>query len=820
MLISSTPCSAQTPQWGRWETTVANTKTYADPYRDVTLNVTYTNPSGGTINFWGFYDGGTTWRIRFMPHLVGTWSYSATFSDGQPGKSGTFTCSSSANFGTIGAYSANPRWFGYRNGQPVMLRSFHAPGLFKFAIDDPDNTSDGNERTAFLDWAATQGYNTFSTMFFSTRDPAVSGVSTDSGGPKLWPLNASTFQKTEKILNDLSSRKMMVYCFTGYFGNSAPYPSSAADRTLYIRYCLARFGPYWNILHSVGGPEIDVYFSEATVNSLGSEIKAADPFGHLLGAHQTDGDDAFRNQSWCSYAILQHELTLSGMSTYLLNNYVAGKPVFGQETLWMGNTLQPAWTLTDLRKFMWVHMMSAAGYNAGDQNGKNDSGFSGSLVLSQRIQARHDTPKKIWDFMESIPWYQMSPRQDLRTSGYMLAQVGQSYLCYLPTGGSTSITLTGGGTYSITWVNASDPLGDQRAGGTTTTGSGLTAPDTNDWLVYLKLSATGGQTPFPGPSPATVPGTIQAENFDNGGEGIAYHDSSSGNSGGSSYRTGNVDIQTCGDSGGGYNIAYITSGEWLEYTVNVANAGNYNFTFRVASIQSGMTFRMEADGTDVTGSLTVPNTGGTQVYQNVVRNGVNLSAGSHVLRLYSTGSSFNVNYITAAAAPGSGGSIAPEADAYVWDANPTTNYGSLNTLQVKDASGTGFDRITCLRFPLSATGGSVTSATLKLKVVSIGGEGAGPRTVEIRQLSDDTWSETAVNWNTRPAITGTLIATIDAQPVGTVFSINVPALTTWINSQIPDGKASFVLVQPTNVARSVNFGSREDTANTPVLEFQ
>jgi regulation of enolase protein 1 (concanavalin A-like superfamily) len=502
LFATSVGTRAQTPQWDRWETTVPNTHAYSDPYRDVTLNVTFTKPSGATVTFWGFYDGGTTWKLRYMPDQTGTWSYTATFNDGQPGKSGTFVCSASNNPGMLKAYAGNPRWFGFSNGDPVLIRSLHVPGLFKFVIDDPDNAADGNERGPFLDWAATQGYNLFSTMFFSTRNPANSGVSTDSSGPKLWPLDAASFRKCETILNDLSDRRMMVYCFTGFFGNSSPQPTAAADRTLYIRYCLARFGPYWNVLHSVGGPEVRDVLSDSTINSLGNEISAADPFGHPLGAHQRDGDDVFRTQPWCGYVTLQHEITnLSTLNSYFLNNYVSGKPVYAQETLWMGNVLQPAWTLTDLRKHMWVHMMSAVSYNAGDQNGKNDSGFGASMVLGERIQARHDIPKKIWDFMESIPFHRMSPRQDLRSNGFMLAEVGAQYLCYLPTGGSTNITV-GSGTYNVTWVNAQNPMGDQRAAGTTTTGTGLAAPDGNDWLVYLTLS--GGGTPQ-APSITTQP---------------------------------------------------------------------------------------------------------------------------------------------------------------------------------------------------------------------------------------------------------------------------------------------------------------------------
>ena len=70
-------------------------------------------------------------------------------------------------------------------------------------------------------------------------------------------------------------------------------------------------------------------------------------------------------------------------------------------------------------------------------------------------------------------------------------------------------------------------------------------------------------------APAAVPGTIQAEDFDNGGEGVGYHDTDATNNGGA-YRQTGVDIES--SSAGGYDVGWIASGEWMNYTVNVASA--------------------------------------------------------------------------------------------------------------------------------------------------------------------------------------------------------------------------------------------------------
>jgi hypothetical protein len=161
------------------------------------------------------------------------------------------------------------------------------------------------------------------------------------------------------------------------------------------------------------------------------------------------------------------------------------------------------------------------------------------------------------------------------------------------------------------------------------------------------------QTPLTG-TPAAIPGRIEAENFDNGGEGSAYHDTTAGNTPGH-YRLSDVDIEAAGDTDGAYNVGWAVAGEWLEYTVNVATAGNYTVEARVASQVNGGTFHIEFDGVDKTGAMTVPNTGGWQTYQTVTRTGVYLTAGLHEMRIamdsngatLSDGAAFvgNFNYV-------------------------------------------------------------------------------------------------------------------------------------------------------------------------------
>lgn len=142
--------------------------------------------------------------------------------------------------------------------------------------------------------------------------------------------------------------------------------------------------------------------------------------------------------------------------------------------------------------------------------------------------------------------------------------------------------------------------------------------------------------------PAFVPGLIEAENYDLGYPGEAYFDTDIGNNG-SVYRQDDVDIQPCSE--GGFNIGWFRNGEWLEYTIGVANTGRYLLETRVATQNAGGSLRYEIDGTDISGPIAVPNTGGWQNWQTVAAE-VDLDAGTRVIRLAKNDSpgDFNINW--------------------------------------------------------------------------------------------------------------------------------------------------------------------------------
>jgi hypothetical protein len=169
--------------------------------------------------------------------------------------------------------------------------------------------------------------------------------------------------------------------------------------------------------------------------------------------------------------------------------------------------------------------------------------------------------------------------------------------------------------------------------------NGDAAPDRRFNYRYTGLPVAETRGAYPGPDAGIVPGVIELENFDRGGEGVAFHDNDAINHGGA-YRNTGVDI--AGIPGGGYCVGWVSTGEWLEYTVNVGESGKYlvgvvgssalgNDSLAVLSVSSGEKI-----------SLGFEATGGLHNYVNQTAI-LYLEAGIQVLRVEITKSAGGFN---------------------------------------------------------------------------------------------------------------------------------------------------------------------------------
>jgi endonuclease/exonuclease/phosphatase family metal-dependent hydrolase len=217
-------------------------------------------------------------------------------------------------------------------------------------------------------------------------------------------------------------------------------------------------------------------------------------------------------------------------------------------------------------------------------------------------------------------------------------------------------------------------------------------------------------------TPAAVPGTIQAAEFDNGGEGVSYHDTTAGNSGGA-FRSTGVDIEP--SSEGGYDVGWTAGGEWLNYTVNVAAAGSYVVQLRVASPSGGASMHVGFNTTsNVWTVVSIPATGSWQSW-TTVNVPVTLGAGQQVMTLLFDTGGFNIRTITVVSSSSSSSNNNSSSLAY--SGTPVALPGTIEAENFdKGPSGTSYKDTTP-----GNSGGAYRSTDVDIEPASGGGYDVG-----------------------------------------------------------------------------------------------
>jgi len=137
---------------------------------------------------------------------------------------------------------------------------------------------------------------------------------------------------------------------------------------------------------------------------------------------------------------------------------------------------------------------------------------------------------------------------------------------------------------------------------------------------------------------------IEAEDFDWGGQDVAYSDDDSDNWGGEYRPDEGVDITASSDTDRGYAVGWTVDGEWLEYSIYVPEPGFYDLSLRVASAHTGCTARIICYDLDKTGTWAIPNTGGAQTWTTITRQ-IFLEFGRQKLRFEILTGGFKLNWI-------------------------------------------------------------------------------------------------------------------------------------------------------------------------------
>jgi hypothetical protein len=310
--------------------------------------------------------------------------------------------------------------------------------------------------------------------------------------------------------------------------------------------------------------------------------------------------------------------------------------------------------------------------------------------------------------------------------------------------------------------------------------SGFTATvSNNSWQGSTPEGPYGG-------TPAAVPGTVQAENYDTGGQGVAYNVSSV-NGTANGYRSDGVDLETTSDTGGGYNLGWTSGGQWFRYTVNAASAGTYTVSLRVAA-PSAVTSALhlsDASGKNLSGAVNIPATGGWQNWTTVTAS-VTLPAGQQILTLNQDTGGWNINYLTFASGTTSSTNLALNRP--VTASSSTQTYVPANAV---DGDTSSYWESNNNAFPQSLQvdlGSSVSIGRIVMNLPPSSSWGARTQTITIQGSTDGTTYTTLVpsqGYTFDPATGNTAGITFTATSVRYV-KLTFTANTGWPAAQLSE----------------------------------
>lgn len=316
--------------------------------------------------------------------------------------------------------------------------------------------------------------------------------------------------------------------------------------------------------------------------------------------------------------------------------------------------------VSDAQTYHWLHAMNAMGQLDATITADNpiaavfnDSGDKTYVAHNYSDSAIVVTFSD--GYMLSVPANSMATSKDVNVSGTIAAD---NYELNENESANLTATTSGSGITKVEFYNGTALLGEDTTApyqmNTGALGFGI-------YGMYAKVYAgssfsvtnviniqVGNQVPYSGTA-AAIPGTIEAGHYDifegGNGQNIAYFDSSIDNQGGfrpSEYVDAVVDV-TEGDT-----VGWISGGEWLEYTVDVQTTGCYDLSLRYASgnTSGGGPFYLEIDGTKVSPNIPLSHTGGWANWSTKAVSNVELTAGTHVLRLVATNGEFNLGKMT------------------------------------------------------------------------------------------------------------------------------------------------------------------------------
>jgi len=244
-------------EWNLVEITLTAEDAYLNPYKDVDVEATFTAPDMTTMTMPGFWDGDSTWKIRFAPNQVGEWTYETSSTN--PGDTGldgqTGTIDVTAYTGTLDSYehgwalqpSGNDRYITYTDGTPFYWLGYTRWGIFKGErYDDSNDSRFDSQFKGITDRNVASGYNVVQTSPFA-QIPAgwcFAGEACPWLDDTFTTMNLDYWRDGDRKMEYLAQSGLIV-SFNNPGFSTGFYDAAELDNYKRItRYILARYGAY------------------------------------------------------------------------------------------------------------------------------------------------------------------------------------------------------------------------------------------------------------------------------------------------------------------------------------------------------------------------------------------------------------------------------------------------------------------------------------------------------------------------------------------------------------------------------------------------
>lgn len=435
MVLSS---SAALPRFFVYEFSVPASGQYANPYTDLTAEVTVVGPDGAASRTLPlFWDGGAMWKFRFAPDKPGQWKWSVKSADpAQDGRSGEFLVENFNRKGSLRPMRDYPHHFERQDGSKFWFMGDTAWALFT------DNEGEQHNRDAalrYLDRRARQGFNVVHSMLLSEAGWG------NSGGPPFYDLaaqkiNPAYWQEVDRRLHEANARGIVVGLALAWGDKRKQEPyawrkfPSLDARKRYARYIAARYSA-WDVYFIVSGEWHGEVRTRDNANEqdirrefieIGNALHAADAHGRMKAIHPMTSHGSVREfnaAKWMAFG--DYQQNYNDLHQRILESRGFDKPVVNSEYGYFlrdqsGDGVPDkdnSTSIESMRHATWDIVMAGGyavtGFGTTYFGGNRDPGpFDPEAKKNHEFENQMTFLKK---FFESLEWWKLQPADSLLT---------------------------------------------------------------------------------------------------------------------------------------------------------------------------------------------------------------------------------------------------------------------------------------------------------------------------------------------------------------------------------------------------------------------